>query len=65
MPALLSLRDGRLGATNLGEKKANVKRNAQINAQSRTNPDRFNVALHTNTSHELSLARSFTSSLLD
>src|ERR1700738_2347831 len=44
-----SLRDGRLCATNLGEKKANVKRKAQSNAQNRTRESqRFKVARRIN-----------------
>src|SRR6202011_2577895 len=43
------LRNCRLCATNLGEKKANVKRKAELNAQRRTTQSaRFNLAQKTN-----------------
>jgi hypothetical protein len=65
MPALFFLRDGRLGANNLGEKKANVKRNDDNKCakQNEATHDRFNVAQHTNifarTSLRWFLAHSF------
>src|SRR6202035_1418331 len=41
-----SLRDGRLCATNLGEKKANVKRKAELNVQSKTGSHIFSERLY-------------------